>query len=757
MSKAYGSKSSAGNVFVVDNQQFILYRHDFSKKEEGKTKKHDFFHVTSSKNVPVFPTATNSASWTTHNASEALPPRTRQHVDFSYSAQFASIAPVSKKRRELSPEPTSTSEGCVDALPIELDKEVYSYWNLGDARKLFAPKSIHGANCDVRKVVLERIENLERVNCLSAHWRTLIDGGDQENLCSENDIFVIRTRCLYLACALRKFFAESMDTSRMTWQNCVEHSIQLMNDLGIEMYTNWRTLANWHRRMAYSPNATFYRGPSAPHRLPPFFRENPDAMDAFKQHGVCILKQLSVEEMHTYVHEILIPTMVRRIEQRVEIDVDLDDNTTVAPPEDVLEQTQQYLKSYRLSKISMPTIARWMHATGFRYKTRGKHYFVDGHEKPETLAYRPIFTKRYLAHELNAHRWVQVSLAASKVLEEQGCIAKNCGYNYKDSNNVDMVEYHVDASSKFENMDFGGQLSVRRQHDKPIVMFIGQDEAIFKQFLFLSKMWIGPNGERPLLPKDEGAGVMISSFICREYGLIQHLSEPTLEQVNANREGTRYSDEDAAVEVFGSSLKKPLTKDKSPFLHYFDYGENKEGYWDYNHMVLQFEDVLDCLKVMHPNFHSVFLFDHSSGHAKQRPDGLSATKMNKSFGGKSPPMRPTLIEREAGFLGPYTRQLQPGQTQQLIFGATDAGPFWMSPKDRILNRLDQNDGDPKVSQRNKAELIVDLQGKGVSTKGKNKQELIALCNNNNITITHKVTKIKEGWVGTSSLVGERLH
>ena len=131
--------------------------------------------------------------------------------------------------------------------------------------------------------------------------------------------------------------------------------------------------------------------------------------------------------------------------------------------------------------------------------------------------------------------------------------------------------------------------------------------------------------------------------------------------------------------------------------------------------------------------------------------------MNKSFGGKSPPMQPTLIEREAGFLGPYTRQLQPGQTQQLIFGATDAGPFWMSPKDRILNRLDQNDGDPKVSQRNKAELIVDLQGKGVSTKGKNKQELIALCNNNNITITHKVTKIKEGWVGTSSLVGERLH
>ncbi len=117
--------------------------------------------------------------------------------------------------------------------------------------------------------------------------------------------------------------------------------------------------------------------------------------------------------------------------------------------------------------------------------------------------------------------------------------------------------------------------------------------------------------------------MMISSFICCEYGLIQHLNEAKLDQVNANRQGTKYSDEDTAVKVFGSYLKKPLTMDKSPFLHYFDYGENKEGYWDYNHMVLQFEDVVDCLKVMHPNFHFVFLFDHSLGHAKQRPDGLT--------------------------------------------------------------------------------------------------------------------------------------
>jgi hypothetical protein len=289
-----------------------------------------------------------------------------------------------------------------------------------------------------------------------------------------------------------------------------------------------------------------------------------------------------------------------------------------------------------------------------------------------------------------------------------------------------MVEYHVDAIPSDEKLalgPYGGNVSVRRDCNKPIVMFIGQDEAIFKQFSFHSKMWTGPKGERPLLPKDEGAGVMILSFISREHGLIQELNDDTIHRINEIRQGARYADEEAAMEVYGSSLKPLLSTGKSPFLTFFDYGENKDGYWDYNHMVLQFEDVVDCLKILHPNVHFVFLFDHSSGHAKQRPDGLNASRMNKSFGGKGPAMHPTLIEREFGFLGPFQRILAPGQTQQLVFTDTDEGPFWMTPDDRIQNRFDQNDGaDPLIVQRNKSELISALHSKGITnTKGKNKK------------------------------------
>jgi hypothetical protein len=63
-----------------------------------------------------------------------------------------------------------------------------------------------------------------------------VDGGDQDDLCSEHDIFILRHRSMYLACALRKFVNEANKQSRWTWQLCLKHAIQLMNDIGIETY-----------------------------------------------------------------------------------------------------------------------------------------------------------------------------------------------------------------------------------------------------------------------------------------------------------------------------------------------------------------------------------------------------------------------------------------------------------------------------------------------------------------------------------------
>ena len=86
----------------------------------------------------------------------------------------------------------------------------------------------------------------------------------------------------------------------------------------------------------------------------------------------------------------------------------------------------------------------------------------------------------------------------------------------------------------------------------------------------------------------------------------------------------------------------------NPFYTEFEYGANKEGYWNYELMVLQLEDCTNCTSVLYPNFDFIFLFDHSCGHDKQRDDGLNAENMAKVYGGKQSKLRYTKILTKIG-------------------------------------------------------------------------------------------------------------
>lgn len=109
-----------------------------------------------------------------------------------------------------------------------------------------------------------------------------------------------------------------------------------------------------------------------------------------------------------------------------------------------------------------------------------------------------------------------------------------------------------------------------------------------------------------------------------------------------------------------------------------------------NGSVIHLEDCVDCLKVMHPNNDFVFLFDHSSGHAKKRVDGLNAANMNVKHGGKQSHMRPSQIMKEDGYLGPFDKVLKVGDTQQFVWQAGDAGPFHFTDKEKDA-RVKQDD------------------------------------------------------------------
>ncbi len=182
--------------------------------------------------------------------------------------------------------------------------------------------------------------------------------------------------------------------------------------------------------------------------------------------------------------------------------------------------------------------------------------------------------------------------------------------------------------------------------EKPIIVF-GQDEAIYNQNASNTSHWVGPNGERPLLPKNNGIGKMISAFQCRETGWGIYLSSEQLLRVNDRHRGTQYFDTKAAADDVGSSNKSPLTG--SLFICTFEFcGTN--GYWTGSHAIIQVEDCIDSAKeVFGDRVEIVFLFDHSSGHSKKRTNGLDVKVMYKSWVSKI--MRPTSIEK--GFVGSF--------------------------------------------------------------------------------------------------------
>ncbi len=119
-------------------------------------------------------------------------------------------------------------------------------------------------------------------------------------------------------------------------------------------------------------------------------------------HGVTNIKDLRVEMMLEYVHSQLVPKLMVKQDGCL---FDNDGGDAVGVAELVTPTTKAaFLQSYSLSNLCFTTMPRWMHACVFRYKKREKHYFVDGHERPETFAYRPMFTKKYLGYKIRAHR-----------------------------------------------------------------------------------------------------------------------------------------------------------------------------------------------------------------------------------------------------------------------------------------------------------------------------------------------------------------
>ena len=174
----------------------------------------------------------------------------------------------------------------------------------------------------------------------------------------------------------------------------------------------------------------------------------------------------------------------------------------------------------------------------------------------------------------------------------------------------------------------------------------GQDECIFKQYIFRHKAWTQKKKIRPR-PKDEGYGLMMSAFLSRVFGFGMEMTKDDMEKVNDMRQGKHFTDEDAENAINRGSVDYPKLKNP-PFVTTLEYGKSAEGYWTYDRIILNLEDCIDCLKLLNPQYEFLFLFDSSCGHVCGQENGLNSKRMNVRFSGKQPKMHNILIKDNAG-------------------------------------------------------------------------------------------------------------
>jgi hypothetical protein len=95
---------------------------------------------------------------------------------------------------------------------------------------------------------------------------------------------------------------------------------------------------------------------------------------------------------------------------------------------------------------------------------------------------------------------------------------------------------------------------------------------------------------------------MLSAFVSQEFGFGRVVTEAELVRINTERRGIgrTYMDTQAALEILGTTNKQAFTE--SPLVRYLYIGANNEGYWNSFHMSLQFEDVVDYLQVLYPDY-----------------------------------------------------------------------------------------------------------------------------------------------------------
>jgi hypothetical protein len=547
----------------------------------------------------------------------------------------------------------------------------------------------------------------------------------------------------HVADAIRIMYEKTETRTPITWLACCEQACAN----SYYQIKRGRTVADWYLELHQTTTLKFRRcerGRQSFQAKSPF-SDSEDLSVQLKSWARADIEHLTIQKAAKFVNEELLA-----------------------------DWTADQFRSNRIQyPVSEHIVSRWMREVGFSYEAHKKSYYVDRHEDDDVVADRHIYINEDLEDELYEHCWIQlpkkqylnfkfkgrIESIRVKKENEVSDIAKQVSdfldkkftYFYCDDDGKEWAEVHTDVLYNYGDNDnnlpvlgkFGGNVSVRLKEGMKARLVFGQDEAIFRSSQLNECCWM-VDGKTTLQTKGLGKGIMVSALVSRAFGFGFNTTREQLSEINVRREGKSYADVDAATYLLGSPQKKPL--DKSPFIRCLDYGAGKDGYWTYKHMVLQIEDCVDCLTYLYPDLDYVFELDHSSGHACERPDGLTVVsqQLNWNWGGKQRLMRDSVLNKDCIGEVRHERAADVDKTYSHVFLDNDLPPI-LDPQ------APKYDGDVVLRYKENVPMTVpelrkQLEENGLSSDGK-KDDLLKRCDLGNLPSRHRVAIKKEGYVG----------
>ena len=143
-------------------------------------------------------------------------------------------------------------------------------------------------------------------------------------------------------------------------------------------------------------------------------------------------------------------------------------------------------------------------------------------------------------------------------------------------------EKHVAEYPEVNGRRMQGMRHVLTDYNKPPVIIVDQDECIFKSGDMERRYWAEP-GKVPSMAKTEGSGFMVSGYGMWGLGFVTLTAEEK-EACNIDLKHWTWSEDDKLWYSY----------------HIFEYGKNREGYWNGEKMAKQSAEVEGVLGWMFP-------------------------------------------------------------------------------------------------------------------------------------------------------------